>query len=75
MDINCNKIFAKSEIEEVLEKYAFMPEKPKFLYEFGEDGPTDSQLESAQEDFMDRQDEHEKLVKHVLVELFGIKRV
>jgi len=75
MEINYNKIFAKTEIEEVLEKYGFIEQKPKFLYEFGEDGPTDSQLESAQDDFIERQNEHEKLVKHVLVELFGIVRV
>ena len=72
MGIKYNKIFAKSEIEEVLEKYGLIEQKPKFLYEFGEDGPTDSQLESAQEDFNDRIDEHEKTIKEALKELYDL---
>lgn len=71
MEINHKKAFAKAEISEVLEKYGFIEAKPKFLYEFGEDGPTDSQLESAEQDFNDRIIEHDKQINEALNELFN----
>lgn len=71
MEVSHKKAFAKAEISEVLEKYGFIEIKPKFLYEFGEEGPTDSQLESAEQDFNDRIIEHDKQINEALIELFN----
>jgi ribosomal protein S8 len=62
-----------NEIAEVLEKYGFIESKPLFLYEFGEEGPTNSQLESAEQDFIDRIEEHEKQINEALTELFDLR--